>query len=61
MTQPIELTVAEAASRLGVTGSLVRRWIRDGKLPARRERDGYPWMIRLSDLAALERQRKEKP
>jgi excisionase family DNA binding protein len=33
-SQPQFITIAEAAVRLGVSEKTVRRWIRDGKLPA---------------------------
>jgi excisionase family DNA binding protein len=43
------LTIAEAAKRVGRSPGTVRRWIRDGRLPADTERGA-----RLIDAADLE-------
>jgi excisionase family DNA binding protein len=46
------LTVAEAADRLGRNPETVRRWIRSGRLPARRV--GTRHVIDDGDLRAVE-------
>jgi excisionase family DNA binding protein len=45
------LTVSEAAQRVGRTPGTVRRWIREGRLPAQAER-GHS-VIDPADLAAM--------
>lgn len=45
------LTVIEAANRVGRSPSTLRRWIRDGRLPARAE--GHRQLIDPSDLDAV--------
>lgn len=44
------LTIHESAERLGKDVSVVRRWARDGELPA--VKVGRDWVIRESDLEA---------
>lgn len=46
------LTVPEAARRIGRNPETVRRWIREGKLPARKV--GTQHVIEEGDLAALD-------
>lgn len=48
------LTVAEAAQRVGKAPETIRRWIRDGRLPAETVRGKY-----LIDPAALDEARDE--
>jgi excisionase family DNA binding protein len=43
------VTIAEAAARLGVSTSTIRRWLREGLLPAEQSTPHAPWRIRLSD------------
>lgn len=45
------LTVPEAARRTGKNPETIRRWIREGKLPARKV--GMQHMIEEPDLAAV--------
>ena len=45
------LTIAEAASTLGVSAGTVRRLIELGKLPATQPVEHAPWAIRQEDLA----------
>ncbi len=45
------LTVPEAARRVARNPETVRRWIREGKLPA--ERIGTQWIIEDEDLDAI--------
>lgn len=49
---PVELTIAEAAMRLGVDPKTIRRWISSGTLAARRV---GPRLIRIrvADLDAI--------
>lgn len=54
-----ELTVAEAATLLGVSRWRVHQWIRDGRLPARKH--GPLLWISRDALAALERQPPGRP
>jgi excisionase family DNA binding protein len=42
------LTIAQAASELGVSSFTVRRWLRDGLLRGEQTTDGSPWRIRLT-------------
>jgi len=51
---PDELTPAEAASRLGVSVDTVRRWIRQGKIKARKE--GVKYLIEPDSLPTSVRQ-----
>jgi len=46
------LTVAEAASRVGRTKDTVRRWIREGRLPAQMR--GGQQLIEDRDVRAIE-------
>ncbi|MCP3985263.1 MAG: recombinase family protein [bacterium] len=50
-TDPIEgpFTADEAADQLGVCGSTVHRWLRDGLLPGKQMTPGAPWRIRLTE------------
>jgi excisionase family DNA binding protein len=43
------VTIAEAAARLGVSTSTIRRWLREGLLPAEQSTPHAPWRIRLTD------------
>ncbi len=45
------LTVPEAARRVARNPETIRRWIREGKLPA--ERIGTQWVIEEEDLDAV--------
>jgi excisionase family DNA binding protein len=46
------LTVAEAASKLGVTTMTVRRWIQDGRLPGTRIPGARAYRVRRADVEA---------
>ncbi|HEY4812203.1 MAG TPA: helix-turn-helix domain-containing protein [Solirubrobacteraceae bacterium] len=46
------LTVAEAADRVGKNPETIRRWIRSGRLPARRV--GHRHAIEDQDLPSIE-------
>ncbi len=54
------LSPNEAAKLLGLTGPGIKRWIRNGSLPAVRTPNGY-WHIAPADLEALVRHRAEGP
>jgi excisionase family DNA binding protein len=41
--------IADAAARLGVSTATIRRWLREGLLPAEQSTPHAPWRIRLSD------------
>jgi excisionase family DNA binding protein len=43
------VTIADAAARLGVSTSTIRRWLREGLLPAEQTTPHAPWRIRLTD------------
>ena len=43
------VTIAEAAARLEVSTSTIRRWLREGLLPAEQTTPHAPWRIRLND------------
>ncbi len=43
------VTIEHAASELGVSTSTIRRWLREGLLPAEQATPGAPWRIRLTD------------
>lgn len=43
------VTIAEAAVRLEVSTSTIRRWLREGLLPAEQATPHAPWRIRLTD------------
>ncbi len=45
------VTIEHAASELGVSTSTVRRWLREGLLPAEQATPGAPWRIHLTDEA----------
>ncbi len=47
------LSVPEAAKMLGVQPMTIRRWIGDGRLPARRVPGTKPYKIRQADVDAL--------
>jgi excisionase family DNA binding protein len=44
------LTMSDAASKLGVSHVKIRRFVRDGILPAEQVMRGAPYQIRASDL-----------
>jgi len=43
------VTIEQAATELGVSTFTVRRWLREGLLPAEQRTPGAPWRIRLSN------------
>jgi excisionase family DNA binding protein len=43
------VTIAEAAARLEVSTSTIRRWLNEGLLPAEQSTPHAPWRIRLTD------------
>jgi excisionase family DNA binding protein len=47
------LSVPEVAKMLGVQPMTIRRWIGDGRLPARRVPGTKPYKIRQADVDAL--------
>jgi hypothetical protein len=47
------LTLEQAAQHLGVSGTVIRRLLRHGTLPARQVVPSAPWMIHPSDRARL--------
>ena len=49
------LTIGQAASRLGVSPSTVRRWVRSGRLPSERVAvsDGFEYRIPTDSLEAV--------
>ncbi len=47
----MDLTIAQAAARLDRHPDLVRRWVREGALPA--YKIGTYWFIKEADLAAF--------
>ena len=47
------LSVAEVARKLGVQPMTIRRWIGEGRLPARRVPGSKPYKLRQVDLDAL--------
>ena len=53
------MTVREVSKRMGVSEETVRRWIRDGKLPAsiKSKKNGY--VITEESVALLERSSKQ--
>jgi len=51
------LTTNQAAARLGITDSLVRRYIREDRLPA--HKIGRDWLIKESDLVEFASQPRE--
>lgn len=53
------LTVSEAARRVGRTPETVRRWIREGRLRARKI--GAQRVIEEADLAAIEKSAETLP
>jgi len=48
-----ELTVREAAAEAGVSEETVRRYVRSGRIPDLRERQGQQHRVRRRDLAPL--------
>ena len=53
------LTIADAAARLGIDPSRVRRLIREGRIPARRF--GRAWVIAEADLNAYQPRPQGRP
>jgi excisionase family DNA binding protein len=43
------VTLQQAAAELGVSVATIRRWLRDGLLPAEQITPAAPWRIRLDD------------
>ena len=43
------VTIAQAATELGVSTDTIRRWLRDGLLPGEQTTPAAPWRIRLTD------------
>jgi hypothetical protein len=43
------VTIAQAATELGVSPDTIRRWLRDGLLPGEQTTPAAPWRIRLTD------------
>ncbi len=56
-----ELILAEAAERLGVGQSTVRRLIKGNQLPARQVCTGAPWVISGADLACVDVRSRSGP
>jgi hypothetical protein len=54
------LSVAEVAFLTGRNPYVVRRWIREGVLPAHKaeHEQGQPWRVRTADLALIVRRRR---
>jgi hypothetical protein len=54
------LSVAEVAFLTGRNPYVVRRWIREGVLPAHKltHEQGQPWRVRTADLAVVVRRRR---
>lgn len=59
MSPPDLLSTAEAARRLGIDGSGLRRLMREGRIAARRV--GRAWVIEESALASYRRGRGGRP
>ena len=59
-TQDDGLTVEQVAFLTGRSPWLVRRWIREGVLPAHKleHEQGQPWRVRAADLALVVRRRR---
>ncbi len=59
-TEPEGLTVEEVAFLTGRRPYVIRRWIRDGVLPAHKLTHvrGQPWRVRAADLALVVRRRR---
>ncbi len=55
----ILLTVPDAAARIGLDRSMVRRYCAEGRLPA--QRIGRDWLIRWADLNAFTRRPAHRP
>ena len=60
VTQDDGLTVEQVAFLTGRSPWLVRRWIREGVLPAHKleHEQGQPWRVRAADLALVVRRRR---
>ena len=54
------LTMEESAQELGVSISVVRTMVRNGKLPARQVAKGIPWMIERPELQRPEVQNRAR-
>jgi len=57
---PLTLSVDDVARLTARHPYVVRRWIREGVLPAQKmtNEQGQPWMIRAADLALVVRRRR---
>jgi excisionase family DNA binding protein len=59
VTEPLGLTVEEVAHLTGRHPYVIRRWIRDGALPAIKDPAWpHPYRIRAADLALIARRRR---
>jgi hypothetical protein len=59
MPEPEPLTVEEMARLTGRNPWLVRRWIREGRLPATRELDWpHAYRVRIADLGLVANRRR---
>lgn len=47
------LTSREVAERLGLSVETIRRWSREGKIPALRHSENGPWRYRQSDMPTI--------
>jgi excisionase family DNA binding protein len=59
VTESVGLTVEEVANLTGRHPYLIRRWIREGVLPAIKDPEWpHPYRIRVADLALLAHRRR---